>query len=75
MRHPLQGMAMVLIIKSRQLYMNEPGLYQVLAISTKPLAKVFLNKYITDIMPEIRKTGKYMLNDIDAMKTKQMNKD
>ncbi len=31
-------------------FINEPGLYEVLSVSTKPLAKVFMNKYYTEIM-------------------------
>ncbi len=31
-------------------FINEPGLYELLAVSTKPLAKVFMKKYYTEIM-------------------------
>jgi len=36
------------------------GLYQLLSNSTKPIAKLFMDKYFTEIMPQIRKTGKYI---------------
>ncbi len=36
---------------------------QLLTNSTKPLAKIFMNKYINEIMPQIRKTGKFILDD------------
>jgi prophage antirepressor-like protein len=32
------------------IFINEPGLYELLSQSTKPLAKVFMNKYYTEIM-------------------------
>ena len=31
-------------------FINEPGLYELLSVSTKPLAKVFMKKYYTEIM-------------------------
>ena len=37
------------------LFINESGLYYVLSKSLKPLAKVFMDKYFKEIMPEIRK--------------------
>jgi prophage antirepressor-like protein len=43
-------------------FINESGLYELLSISTKPLAKIFMNKYFTDIMPKIRENGKYELD-------------
>ena len=43
-------------------FINEAGLYELLSKSTKPLARIFMDRYFTDIMPEIRKNGKYILN-------------
>lgn len=37
----------------------EPGLYQVLARSNKPKAKPFQKRLYEEVLPEIRKTGKY----------------
>ena len=54
-------------------FVNESGLYEVLSKSTKPLAKVFLNKYFTEIMPQIRKTGKYISNKNDMNKIQKLN--
>jgi len=31
---------------------NESGLYYILSISNKPLAKLFMDKYINEIMPQ-----------------------
>ena len=55
-------------------FINESGLYQLLSLSTKPLAKLFMNKYFKDIMPEIRKTGKYILDENNKQKLDIMNK-
>ena len=46
-------------IKLHKKFINESGLYELLSISTKPLAKVFMDEYFTNIMPEIRKTLLY----------------
>ena len=57
-----------------QLFVNEYGLYQLLTNSTKPLAKIFMNKYINEIMPQIRKTGKFILDDGNKQKLYIINK-
>ncbi len=54
-------------------FINETGLYELLTKSNKPIAKVFMNKYFTDIMPEIRKTGKYILKEEDKEKLDKIN--
>ena len=60
-------------IQPNQLFINESGLYEFLILSTKPLAKQFMHKYFTDIMPQIRKTGKYILNEVDKDKLDKVN--
>ena len=67
---------MIFLIMSRNAqphkkYVNESGLYQILASSTKPLAKIFMNEYFSNIMPQIRKTGKYIMDD----KTNKLRQD
>jgi len=57
-----------------QVFVNEAGLYEVLLKSTKPLAKIFTYKLLTDIMPEIRKKGKYILKGSEKKKLDRMNK-
>lgn len=42
-----------------RLVVNEPGLYEVIFRSNKPEAKVFRQWVFTDVLPSIRKTGKY----------------
>jgi len=43
-------------------FINETGLYELLSSSNKPIAKQFMDKYFKEIMPEIRKNGKYILD-------------
>lgn len=54
-------------------FINESGLYSLLTKSNKPMAKTFLDKYYSEIMPQIRKTGKYISNEEDTMKIKKLN--
>ena len=61
-------------LKPNKIFINEAGLYEVLSISTKPLAKLFMDKYFTDIMPTIRKTGSYKLHKSDKLKLDKVNK-
>jgi len=56
------------------IFINESGLYQLLSNSTKPIAKLFMNKYFTEIMPQIRKTGKYEVSKKEMKKIKNLNK-
>jgi prophage antirepressor-like protein len=55
------------------IFINESGLYEVLSKSTKPIAKIFMKKYFMDIMPQIRKTGKYIANNNEQDKINKMN--
>uniref|UniRef100_A0A6C0E079 Bro-N domain-containing protein n=1 Tax=viral metagenome TaxID=1070528 RepID=A0A6C0E079_9ZZZZ len=54
-------------------FINESGLYELLSISTKPIAKIFMKKYFEDIMPKIRKTGKYILDKIAKKELDKIN--
>jgi prophage antirepressor-like protein len=54
-------------------FINESGLYQLLSHSTKPIAKLFMDKYFTEIMPQIRKTGKYEVNKEEMTKIKKLS--
>ena len=56
-------------------FINESGLYELISKSTKPVARIFMDKYFTDIMPEIRKNGQYILSKQDNDKTKEINKE
>ena len=55
------------------IFINESGLYQILSNSTKPIAKLFMNKYFTEIMPQIRKFGKYEVSKKEMKKIKNLN--
>jgi len=61
-------------IKPHKKFINESGLYELLSISTKPLAKIFMDKYFTDIMPKIRQSGKYVLDETNKNKLDKVNK-
>jgi prophage antirepressor-like protein len=52
-------------MQSHQKFINESGLYELLSISTKPFARLFMDKYFSHIMPEIRKHGRYIVNKQD----------
>ena len=54
-------------------FINEAGLYQLLSKSNKPIAKTFMEKYFTEIMIDIRKTGKYASNKNDMNKINKLN--
>ena len=62
--HP-RGVGSVITIKPHKIFINEPRLYEILLKSTKPLAEIFTYKLLTDIMPEIRKKGEYILKNND----------
>jgi prophage antirepressor-like protein len=55
-------------------FINESGLYELLSISTKPLAKIFMDKYFTEIMPKIRQHGIYQLDKTNKTKLDKVNK-
>lgn len=57
----------------KTLFINESGLYELLTKSNKPLAKLFLQKYLIEIMPEIRKTGKYIVSETEQNKINKLN--
>lgn len=44
---------------------NESGLYVLLNRSNKPIAKELSEKLFADVLPELRKKGKFMLNSVE----------
>ena len=70
---PLEGYPFAKNQQPNTIFINESGLYQILSNSTKPIAKLFMNKYFTDIMPQIRKTGKYEVSKKEMKKIKNLN--
>ena len=53
---------------------NESGLYILLSKSNKKIAKDLLEKLFIDILPSIRKTGKFSVNSKDKLKLKKLTK-
>jgi prophage antirepressor-like protein len=68
------SMGVPLNFQPKTKFINESGLYQLLSKSTKPLAKKFMEKYFIDIMPEIRKSGKYILSHKEKKRINKLNK-
>ena len=69
------GQPQALNIQPNKIFINEAGLYELLSSSTKPLARILMDKYFSEIMPEIRKHGKYILDKNDQNKTDLINKE
>jgi prophage antirepressor-like protein len=61
-------------IHPQQIFINESGLYEVLSFSKKDLARQFMDKYFKEIMPKIRRTGQYTMNDKDKKNLDKLNK-
>lgn len=61
--------------QSKTKIINELGLNYILSVSNKPLAKLFMDKYINEIMPQIRKTGKFILDNYNKNKLDIMNQE
>jgi len=51
--------------KPNEKFINEAGLYLLLSKSSKPVAKELSEMLFTDVLPEIRKKGKFALNTTD----------
>ena len=56
------------IASHRMKMINESGLYVLLNHSNKPLAKELSDKLFAEVLPELRKTGRYILNNVDKKK-------
>lgn len=69
----MQSTAVPSNFQKNTIFINESGLYEVLSVSTKPLAKLFMNKYFTEIMPQIKKTGMYFLESKEREKLLKLN--
>ena len=60
-------------LKSNTKMINQNGLFYILSISKKPKAKLFMEKYIKDIMPSITQTGKYISSKQDQYNINKIN--
>ena len=55
------------------LYIKEFGLYQLIFSSNLPVAKLFTEWIVEDVIPSIRKTGKYILYEQPILLDKQIS--
>lgn len=53
----------------KSIYISESGLYQLIFRSKMPFAETFQKWVIDDVLPKIRKTGKYKVNDNKIVKS------
>lgn len=70
--HPSRGVP--LNNQSNAYFVNEAGMYQLLTNSRKPIANDFKNELFTNILPSIRKSGGYKVNEDVNDKLKILNK-
>jgi prophage antirepressor-like protein len=69
----IKGTPIGVLSQPNKKFINESGLYELLSISRKPLAKIFMNEYFTKIMPQIRETGKYIMDNTNKTKLDKLN--
>jgi prophage antirepressor-like protein len=69
----LPSMAIPLNFQSSTIFIDESGLYKLLTNSKKELAQKFRDDIFSNILPTIRKTGKYNIEDKN--KLKELNKE
>jgi prophage antirepressor-like protein len=60
---------------SRLNFINEPNLYNVIFLSRKEEAKNFQRWVFKDVLPEIRKTGKYTKEEVDRIVSKEKRRE
>ena len=53
---------------------NEAGMYYLLSKSNKPLAKELSKKLFTEVLPELRKKGKFYMNTTEQKNMKKLTK-
>jgi prophage antirepressor-like protein len=68
----LPTMAVPQNFQQTTIFIDESGLYKLLSNSTKDLAKKFRDEIFTNILPSIRKTGEYNMNNNDKEKLKKI---
>lgn len=60
--------------QSNEKMINESGLYFLLSQSNKPLAKELSTKLFTEVLPELRKNGKFIMNTTERKYMKKLTK-
>ena len=53
---------------------SESGLFMILDKSEKPKANEFKRVLYTEVLPSIRKTGKFSVNSVDKLKLEKLTK-
>jgi prophage antirepressor-like protein len=59
--------------EQKTLFINEPGLYRLIFKSRKPEAEAFKTWVFEEVLPSIRRTGKYDVRDIRAKSVENRN--
>lgn len=59
--------------KQRFVYINEPNLYRIIFKSTKPEAKNFQDWVFNEVLPALRKHGRYEVKEIKPVKTDEFS--
>jgi prophage antirepressor-like protein len=60
--------------KPNEKFINESGIYLLLSKSSKDIAKKLSEKLFVDVLPELRKTGKFILNSNEKKDMKKLTK-
>jgi prophage antirepressor-like protein len=60
-------------IQKSTMFINEGGLYELVSNSKKDIATRFVNDIMNNILPTLRKTGKYIISDEENIKLKNIN--
>ena len=61
--------------QSTTIFIDEAGLYKLLSNSKKDLAEKFKDEIFSNILPNIRKTGEYIVNKNEKEKLKTLNQE
>ena len=61
--------------QSKSIFVDESGLYKLLSNSKKDLAEKFKDEIFSNILPNIRKTGEYIVNKNEKEKLKTLNQE
>lgn len=60
------------LVSHRLKMISEAGLYVLLYKSNKPITKLLAEKLFSDVLPSLRKTGKFILNKNDNIERKKL---
>lgn len=60
--------------KPNEMYINEAGVYLLLSKSSKQIAEKLSEQLFTEVLPELRKNGKYVLNSTEKANMNKLTK-